>query len=181
MDPFELLNDEHRLIEQTLGALVRYTRRLDEGAAPADLSAFVTFFQRFADALHHHKEEDILFERMIEAGFPRGGGPIAMMLHEHEGGRHLVSRLAEAAARADSWLRGDHAAVHETALVFAELLRAHIHKEDAVLYPMARRTLPEDVIAEMGARFEAMEASDEARAERASLVATATALVTRYG
>ncbi len=180
MDPFELLNDEHRLIERMLGALVIYTGRLDEGVGPADMSGFVAFFQRFADALHHHKEEDILFERMIEAGFPRGGGPIAVMLHEHEEGRHLVSKLAEAEGRAGSWTRADHVALHQTACAFADLLRTHVQKEDMVLYPMARRNLSDEAVAQMGASFAEMEGSEEVRAERALLVATANALVARY-
>lgn len=180
MDPFALLNDEHRLIERMLGALVNYTRRLDEGADPADLGAFVSFFQRFADTLHHRKEEEVLFERMIEAGLPRGGGPIPVMLHEHEEGRRLVSVLAEGVTRAGSWTRQDHAGLHATASAFSDLLRTHIQKEDMVLYPMARRVVPDDVIEKMGATFEEMESSEEVRADRALLIATANALTARY-
>ncbi|MGD0266766.1 MAG: hemerythrin domain-containing protein, partial [Candidatus Methylomirabilota bacterium] len=36
---------------------------------------------------HHGKEENLLFKTMVDRGFPRQGGPIAVMLHEHETGR----------------------------------------------------------------------------------------------
>ena len=64
--------------------------------------------------------------------------------HEHEIGRSHVGVMAEhldAAAEGDGPAR---AAVVEHALAYADLLEAHIQKEDGILFNMADRILPED-------------------------------------
>jgi len=62
----EILQDEHRVIEQVLNCLEKMADqalvagRLDESSAREALD----FFQTFADGCHHHKEEDHLFPLM---------------------------------------------------------------------------------------------------------------------
>ena len=70
--------------------------------------------------------------------------------------------------------------LHQMACAFADLLRTHIHKEDMVLYPMARRNLSDEAVTQMATTFADMEGFEDVRAERALLVATANALVARY-
>lgn len=178
--PFETLNDEHRLIERLIAALVAYTDQLDSGADPADLAHFVGLIQGFADARHHAKEEDILFEMMVEAGFPKDGGPIAVMLFEHEQGRRFVGALRDLAPKASSWTVSDRAVIRENAAQYARLLRQHIAKEDTILYPMARRALPEEAITLMEARFDELEGGEDARAELDRFLAIANTLFARY-
>ena len=180
MDPFATLNDEHRLIERTISALLSYTSRIEHGADPADLGRFVDLIAGFADARHHGKEEDILFEAMVGAGFPRDAGPIAVMLAEHEQGRKFVAALRDAASRAGSWTADDRALIHEAASGYAELLRQHIAKEDMVLYPMARRALPQEIVTLMEARFDELEGGEDAQTELEEFLSTADALFTRY-
>ena len=68
--------------------------------AAADLDDAMDFIKTFADSCHHAKEEDLLFPAMGEAGFPSRGGPVGVMLMEHEQGRAgdlaLVERLLAA-------------------------------------------------------------------------------------
>ncbi len=180
MDPFATLNDEHRLIERTISALLSYASRIEHGADPADLGRFVDLIAGFADARHHGKEEDILFEAMVGAGFPRDGGPIAVMLAEHEQGRKFVAALRDAASRAGHWTADDRALIHEAATGYAELLRQHIAKEDMVLYPMARRALPQEIVTLMEARFDELEGGEDAQTELEEFLSTADALFTRY-
>src|SRR5690242_137842 len=105
MDAIETLMSEHRVIERVIDGLVAFvegTRR--SGATdPQELSRFVHFIREFADACHHGKEEGILFAAMVEHGFPRQAGPIAVMLHEHDEGRAFVAVLAEKAAQQEPW------------------------------------------------------------------------------
>lgn len=180
MDPFATLNDEHRLIERVISALLSYASRVDHGADPADLGRFVDLISGFADARHHGKEEDILFEAMIAAGFPRDAGPIGMMLFEHEQGRGFVAALRDVAGRAGAWTAEDRGLLKDAAEGYAELLRQHIAKEDMVLYPMARRALPQEVITLMEARFDELEGGEDAQAELEAFLGTADALFTRY-
>ena len=170
-DPIDTLVQEHALIERVLAAFASYCAELDRDAAPAsDLTRFVRFFEGFVDGLHHAKEEDILFRALQDAGFPLGHGPLAVMLHEHELGRTHVRALAAIAATPD-WSRDP--AVRTQVVThgrgFASHLRAHIHKENHVLYPMARQCLGA-AMADVAAACAAFDADDEHRRLREALV-----------
>lgn len=135
-DPTGVLRQEHQRILQVLSVL---EAQLDRGA-PLDfvtLEKCVCFFRLFADACHHGKEEDLLFPELEARGMPRDSGPIAVMLHDHRMGREFVGRMA---ASLDGAGAGDAAA--ERQLVdagrgYIDLMRAHIMKEDHVLFDMA--------------------------------------------
>jgi hemerythrin-like domain-containing protein len=137
---------EHELILQALEALEKKLHAVQEPSA-ADRAYFekaVEFLRGFADKCHHGKEEELLFARMAERGFPTQGGPIAVMLSEHQAGRGFIRGMAEAAAgigmdpKAGDELRNNGHG-------YIQLLRSHIAKENQVLFPMADRVLgPED-------------------------------------
>ena len=156
----EVLMNEHRLIEQVLGSLETFAAEVEGGLAPerAVLSDYGAFFRDFADACHHGKEEDILFQRMIERGFQRESGPVAVMLHEHKVGRGHVSALRQVGNGTGPIAAVETQLVLENAGAFVPLLRAHIQKEDRILYPMAMRFLGESELDAMQAEFEALEA-----------------------
>lgn len=66
---------EHELILEILDLLRREAARLRAGGAlnPERLARFLLFFRLYADTVHHHKEEDILFEEMYRiAHFEEG-------------------------------------------------------------------------------------------------------------
>jgi hemerythrin-like domain-containing protein len=148
MDAIETLMNEHRAIERVLDGLVAFGEEVRRKGTTEkeELARFVTFVREFADAGHHGKEEDILFAAMVEHGFPRDGGPIAVMLHEHDQGRALVAILRARAGQQEPWSDADRQEIAEVAHGFADLLRAHIHKEDSVLYPMAEQHLPPEAM-----------------------------------
>ncbi len=112
-----------------------------------DMESFrqaVDFIRNYADAWHHAKEEVHLFPALAMAGMPSDGGPIAVMLNEHEVGRGYVGAISaslDAVAAGDAGARGTAV---ENALAYAALLEAHIAKEDGILFEMADRMLPED-------------------------------------
>ncbi|MBW2547927.1 MAG: hemerythrin domain-containing protein [Deltaproteobacteria bacterium] len=123
---------EHRLIERALDALERWVTTLGSGSESddkAELTRFVSFIRDFGDAYHHSKEEDMLFVAMVDQGFPREAGPIAMMLHEHELGRSLVSVLDGLAQQSTAWSKEDSDTLASTAREFSALLRQHIQKD----------------------------------------------------
>ena len=68
---------------------------------------------------------------------PAEGGPIAVMLAEHDQGRAYTRGMVDAAQRLK---QGDGDAAQQlvdNALGYAGLLRQHIQKEDQILFPMA--------------------------------------------
>ncbi len=92
-----ILRKEHDAILRVLELTEEAARKLDCGeAVPADtLGGLLRFFRIFADQCHHGKEEELLFPLLEQKGMPRAGGPIAVMLHEHESGRRLIREMAE--------------------------------------------------------------------------------------
>ena len=180
MDAIETLMNEHRTIEQVLDALVGFAEEVGRrGTTERDeLREFVTFLRGFADAYHHGKEEDILFRTMVEHGFPRNGGPIFVMLQEHDQGRALIASLAAKADGAAPWTAADRQELADAAAGYARLLHAHIHKEDAVLYPMAEQHLPPEALARVADECEAFEAARGGAPEK--LLEAARALVARH-
>jgi hemerythrin-like domain-containing protein len=157
----EVLMNEHRLIEQVLGSLETFGAEVEGGLVPRRplLADYGAFFREFADACHHGKEEDILFRKMVERGFPLESGPLAVMLHEHTVGRGHVSALRQAGEGEGPLAAAETRRVVESAGAFIPLLRSHIQKEDRILYPMALQVLT-------GPELDAMETEFEAHAAR---------------
>ncbi|UCE67484.1 MAG: hemerythrin domain-containing protein [Candidatus Zixiibacteriota bacterium] len=159
MDPIEKLMDEHQNILAGIDILARNADRLEKGEKvdPRFFNEAIDFIRNYADRYHHAKEEDILFKKMEKAGFPVEGGPIAVMLSEHDQGRHYVRAMEKANER---YIVGDKSAVNEiaeNAKSYVYLLRAHIDKEDRILYPMARNALGESGIEAMRPDFDRVE------------------------
>ncbi|HTM07838.1 MAG TPA: hemerythrin domain-containing protein [Verrucomicrobiae bacterium] len=126
----EVLTAEHRIIETVLEALEKLAQTA-ETSALADWAKAIDFLRNFADKCHHLKEETLLFPTLEEHGIPREGGPIGMMLAEHEEGRGFVRAMA---AAVDTGARD---VLRREATAYIRLLRQHILKEDEVLFQMA--------------------------------------------
>jgi hemerythrin-like domain-containing protein len=125
--------------------------------APVHLGQLLDFFKGFVDRCHHGKEEDVLFPELEQRGVKREGGPIGVMLMEHDAGRGRVRAMSEGL---DRLRRGEVDAVttiRDNAAAYRELLAAHIHKENNVLFPMADRLVPDDVAATLAEKFEEIE------------------------
>lgn len=158
MKAIDILMNEHRHIERMLDVLAAMGRRMAAGEdVPAeDVDAALDFVRTFQDRCHHGKEEDVLFPAMEAAGIPRDGGPLGVMLTEHDHGRDLVQRLAAAANAHREGTPAAGRAFAEAAIDFGRLLRDHIFKEDKVLYPMAAQLIG-GRDAELVAAFEKVE------------------------
>lgn len=145
-DVTQKLVQEHRLILRMLNLLEAKAGEL-AADGEKDYRFFVDgvdFIRNYADRYHHAKEEDVLFEALVENGMPRANSPVAAMLAEHEMGRAYVKGLEEAATRAQSGERGQDEAIVANARGYLALLRDHISKEDGILYPLAERVIPEE-------------------------------------
>ena len=159
MKPTELLSHEHQVILMVCDAAEREAQSMRAGGAvdAERVGKMVEFFHTFADRCHHAKEEDHLFVKMAEKGFPRDFGPVGMMLHELELSRANVAAVADNLAAAAVGDTTAAATVSENLLAYASLLRAHIYKEDNILYPMANQAFSEADQAALAAEFERVE------------------------
>ncbi len=156
MKPTEQLTEEHNSIKLMLKIMSNVCDKLEAGekVEPEHLHQVIEFIKVFADKCHHGKEEDLLFQAMIEMGFPRDAGPIGVMLYEHDMGRDYVKKMSDAAIL---YGKGDETAsstIVENARNYISLLTQHIDKEDHILYPMADGQLTEEKQRELLDKFE---------------------------
>lgn len=155
----EQLKKEHETIEAMLKILEAVLKRLEVGekTEPEHLSEIVDFFRVFADRCHHGKEEEIFFPALEMAGIPKEGGPIGVMLQEHDQMRAYMSGLAEAGGRYQAGEPEAREEVIRYASAYAAMLRKHIEKENQVLFKMAEIYLSPEEEKELAERFESME------------------------
>jgi len=159
MNPIEKLKAEHQIILKGIDLLEKGASLLEDGQniSPDYFRKAIDFIRNYADRYHHAKEEDILFVRMGQVGFPTQAGPVAVMLFEHDQSRGFISKLENANER---YAVGDKKAIPEiieNARVYAALLRQHIQKEDMVLYPMAEKALGDAGVERMQPDFDRAE------------------------
>jgi len=135
----ELLMRDHETTEKVFEA---GERAFASGPPdPAMVRELLRYFVEYVDGCHNKKEEDHLFPLIEERGVPREGGPLAVMLQEHERSRGLLAKLKPLAER---YADGDSGVLEKLRAVYLEyinLLKQHFWKENDILYPMAERVL----------------------------------------
>ena len=152
MNAINELLAEHEAVKLTLKILEKIGQKIDEtGRIPqtGHVEQLFDFFSTFVDRCHHGKEEELLFPALEQVGISREGGPVGVMLKEHQQGRDLVSKMKNELSR---YRDGDN----DTALNFKKyaddyiaLLDFHIEKENNVLFPMAIKHLSATKLAEV--------------------------------
>jgi hemerythrin-like domain-containing protein len=158
MKATEVLMEEHEVILRVLTALEKALSNIPNGKFTPDFFMDAAdFIKNFADGCHHAKEEGVLFVDMEASGIPVNGGPIGVMLADHEQGRQYTRLMREAA---EKWRAGDTSAVEAVrinGLGYVNLLRQHIQKENTILFPMADRAVPTGKQSAVWERFEKIE------------------------
>lgn len=153
------LKKEHKGIELMLrivGAISDKSARGEE-ISVQHLSDIMEFLTVFVDKCHHGKEEEFLFPALEAAGIAREGGPIGVMLHEHEQGRKLVADLKAAVSGLRTGDTAAGTAIAETGNQYIALLTDHIAKENNMLFKMADERLESSQDERLVASFEKIE------------------------
>ncbi len=149
------LKRDHEHILQLTEVMDRISRSGNTDIKHCEM--IVDIIKNFADGLHHNKEENLLFPLMAERGFPVQGGPVGVMLMEHEQGREYVRGMSK---NNEAFKAGDNKAiqkVYENMQGYAELLRNHIYKENNILFNMADGVFTEEDQKDLLAKFEKIE------------------------
>jgi hemerythrin-like domain-containing protein len=159
MNVTQQLIDEHECIKSMLNIIEKIVNDIEKGEElnTEHFEKIIDFIKGFADKNHHHKEEDILFPAMVKQGIPNEGGPIAVMLHEHQSGRNYVKGMSEAF---DDFKNGNKTAINNVvsnAINYVQLLRNHIEKENNILFKMAEKVLNEEEQQKIFDAFEKVE------------------------
>lgn len=155
----DTLRTEHRAVCLMLEIMEAVSVRITAGQSVQrqDLEDMIEFLKVFVDRCHHAKEEQILFPELELVGIPNNGGPISVMLAEHELSREYIRNINRELLN-----YGSADPLHLTEMTgnmraYIELLNDHIRKENDVLFEMADKLLSEEVQESLYCQFEEIE------------------------
>ncbi len=141
-----ILRDEHRSISAVLQSLQHLARMAQDPALKPDFAVFramIYYIDAFPERMHHPKEDDYLFARLLQRS-DATRPLIEKLMAEHVAGARLVRELERAVlAFEDSWPRGAGefaAAVN----AYAEFHWNHMRCEEQELLPLAETALLEE-------------------------------------
>lgn len=139
----DILVREHEAIMRVVEAAKTEASRIARtGKVDTRLVQEMTdFFRDFVDACHHGKEEQDYFPRLEARGIPRVMGPIGCMLTEHGMGRDEVGAITRGLSDVEGGKPGAATRLAGHLQAYAELLTAHIQKENEILFKLGDNVL----------------------------------------
>ncbi|HMK91826.1 MAG TPA: hemerythrin domain-containing protein [Thermoleophilia bacterium] len=162
MRPTEILSREHALVmlvTKVAEQEVRYMHDTGE-YRPDEVHQVVDFFEFFTEACHDPKEEHILFARLAERGLDPEVGILGQLYREHA---EFTSRLHDI----EHWLRRDRkegpldvAELADMLETYLHLMRAHVMREDELLFTLANGLLTPDDQEDLLRAFAAVDAAE---------------------
>lgn len=160
--PTDILKKEHQDVLQKLTALEEVIRHLDRREEISSKMRDLASFFETDFWVHFDKEEKALFPE-IEKFSPRDGGPLGVMLEDHEDLRSTNKKLQLAIG---TYLQGSNASetramINTQGRHFIWGLRDHISKEDGVLFMMADKHLNQNQVDSVNRLFQKIEKSNE--------------------
>lgn len=152
----DIIDDSIKLLEHEHDIILKFCDKLEFEALKilngeeinfCFLRNSIEFIRNFADGTHHRKEEDVLFQIMID-----NLGEIADkvirngMLIEHQLARGYVMRLEENLNLYEKDKKDKYKLqVLTNMMSYVNLLREHAEKENTTVYPFAKRSLTEEL------------------------------------
>lgn len=124
-----------------------------------DIEAFradITFIRTYADEQHHQKEEELLFQAMLdEIGQAAEPAVKHGMLVEHDMGRMFVMQLESAVETyANERTPKNKLEILAQAMGYVHLIRRHIYKENHAVYPFAQRALSQETMQKLNEQYQ---------------------------
>lgn len=172
------LENDHVYILQLIDVMERMIQHPNPEIEHLEMVVYL--IRNFADGVHHAKEENLLFPLMCEKGFSKESGPVAVMLHDHVEGREFVKGMAlniEAIKRENAPTLN---LVKQNMFGYINLLRAHIQKENNILFKMADQTFNEKDQEYLTSEFSKLEDGIEEKAIKNGYIAQIERLTLIY-
>ncbi|EJO5346782.1 hemerythrin domain-containing protein [Clostridium botulinum] len=149
MNSIELMVSEHKNIKRMLVVIRKYCFKVlkNQQVDYNDFYKIIDFVRNYADKHHHGKEEDYLFNRMVD----EIKGPAEKlvkhgMLVEHDLGRLYMQNLEKALEVLENGKEEAKIDIIANAVSYTDLLYRHIEKEDEVVYKFAERNLSKETL-----------------------------------
>jgi hypothetical protein len=140
----DFLIAEHEMIERAMSVLKTNLDKIDGGDYDSlQMQRAVDFLLEFGDKIHNQKEEGFLFPLMQERGIPVEGGPVGVMIMEHDAERRLLQHMATQVDTLDKASPEVVRKFKKEGLEYLVIRAEHIWKENDILYPMARKVMQE--------------------------------------
>jgi DUF438 domain-containing protein len=141
----DFLVAEHEMIERAMAVLKSSLDDLEQAAAkPVQMIRALDFLLEFGDKIHNRKEEELLFPLMGQRGIPTEGGPLGVMLMEHQAERALIAAMIMQAKGLKSATPEAREEYRRKGYDYLKIRAEHIWKENDVLYKMGQRVLSEE-------------------------------------
>lgn len=136
--PLKLIEEirlEHHLIDRVAGALFNFaTQAQTAGVVSEEATVFVRFLRVFVGGFHHQREEETLFQTLVNrAEIPGDRGPLPVIVNEHREAAALTDELESSL--------GDREALAHVSPRLARHLWEHLDKENSVLLPESEQRL----------------------------------------
>jgi CBS domain-containing protein len=154
------LREDHQVIGRLLEGIEAAAGDVDAGGSQPLVDA-LRIVDGFVERYHHAKEELGLFPLLETRGLPVDV-PLARVRSEHEDARRLLRALCDVAARVGRE-PGSAEVLRGLIGAYVALMRQHMAKEDALLFPYAERVLSREDdlrVQEVFARLEPRDASE---------------------
>lgn len=153
------LREEHRSISAVLSGLRELARMAEQSGVRPDLAALramIYYIDTFPERLHHPKEDEHLFARLLQRA-PEAAPLVRELQAEHKEGALLVRELERAVLSYEqAWPQGGEA-FRRTVEAYADFHWRHMRKEELTLLPLAERRLTGEDWAAIEAAFAANE------------------------
>ena len=145
-EAIRILRQEHRSISSVLHGLRELARKTQDPAVRPDFSvlrAMIYYIDAFPERLHHPKENDVLFPRVLTRS-PAAASLVQELRDDHAKGAALVRDLERALLTFEAcWpFGGDRFA--EVVDTYTNFHWEHMRKEERALLPLAEAALSEE-------------------------------------
>ena len=143
MKAINKIHDEHRSLAAVLHGLKQLAHEAEDSTARPGFAAFramIRYIDEFPEKLHHPKEDDYLFARLV-ARYPAARSLVDRLHGEHVEGAQRVRELERALVFfEEGWPKGARE-FRQTVDAFADFHWKHMRAEETELMPLAERHL----------------------------------------
>ena len=154
-EAIRILRQEHRSISSVLHGLRELTRTAQDPAVRPDFSvlrAMIYYIDAFPERLHHPKENDVLFPRILTRA-PAAAALVQELREDHTKGAELVRDLERALLTFEAcWPYGGDR-FSEVVSAYTNFHWEHMRKEEGALLPLAEVALSKEDWKAIGESF----------------------------
>jgi hemerythrin-like domain-containing protein len=150
-----ILKSEHRSISSVLHALKELARMAQDARVRPRfqvLRSIVRYIDEFPEKLHHPKEDEFLFKRLV-ARVPAARLLVEELQAEHQEGARRIRELERALLFFEEGWPAGAQAFQQAVDAYAEFHWKHMRKEEQELLPLAERHLSDEDWSTIDAAF----------------------------